>query len=647
MMTSLKRGVLVFGLVAMTGGPAQAAPRVRDVWHSMVADGKRYGYVHTVVVRLPDGNFRITTDTRLLVALLGVNKEEITERGEYVVTADYRPVSMSIERTSDACVSRVSGRSRGASFAVTATFAGIERGQVFDRPDALVVEGCLEDWLADRPQGFETGVFTLLDEESCTARPATVKRLGAQAGRPGAVWSVVTNGNDMEETQRLVLDDDGLCLERSAAGGLDVRRRAPADQARDIAYRKLDGRDVLMYPLDKEIGPLERLESLTVELTWKTLPFDRFRLEDSRQHVVEQSQDGDRYRAVVRIEPPRASAASPPVRLPVSGPEFAVYLGESRFIKPHDEKIVAAAREITQGKTDALEAVKALSAWMSTNIEPNLITATLSGPEVLACRKGKCSEFATLFASLARSAGIPTRIALGERMIAGQWAGHMWNEVYVGRWIPVDASANEVGTSFALVKLIDHATVEGTQPLRMALPASFGIAIKDHRAKPASLAGKFKTGVAGRVYTNAELGCRLSAPGEDWSVETVKTTGAAVIRFKPPQTGKAEVDFHFVALFLPVSLDPKLILAPRRKHYEKILKDFALIAEAPNPVKGFAGYRMEFRWVSDAGKPRHGYEVLWRKPGSAFLLTLNVEEPAFEEAKARFDALLARFESLE
>ena len=43
-----------------------------------------------------------------------------------------------------------------------------------------------------------------------------------------------------------------------------------------------------------------------------------------------------------------------------------------------------------------------------------LIPETLSGPEVLQCRNGKCSEFSTLFASLARSLGIPTRIVLGD-----------------------------------------------------------------------------------------------------------------------------------------------------------------------------------------------------------------------------------------
>ncbi len=641
-MRSLQRTVLVFGLVVSTGGLAQAAPRVRDVWHSYVADGKRYGYVHTVVVRLADGNFCITQEARLLVDLFGINKEELTERGEYVVTESYRPVSITVEKKRESGVARVTGRSRGSSFVVTATIAGIERSRVFDRPEAILVEACLEDWLADRPPGFETGELTLLGEESCTPKPAKATRLGARASESGVVWSVGTSNPEGE--LRLVLDADGLCLERSAAGGLMTRRRAPAEQARAIAFRKLDGREVLMFPLNKEVGPSELLESLTVELKWNGIPFDRFRLEDDRQHVVERVQDGDKYRAVVRIEPPKALPA--PARLPIAGPEFAPYLGESRFIKPRDEKIIAVAREVTRGKTDALEAVKALCAWMLNNIEPCLIAETLSGPEVLACRKGKCSEFATLFASLSRAAGIPTRIALGERMIPGQWGGHMWNEVYVGRWIPVDSGANEVGKSFVLVKLIDHETVEGTQPLRQALPASFEIAIKDYRSKPAPLAGRFSTGISGRVYTNAELGCRLTAPGEDWSIEEVKEPGATILRFKPPATGKGDVQLHFVAFSLPLPLEPKLIFIPRRKYYEKNLKNFTVIAEAANPVNGLAGHRMEFRSTSGDGKTRHGFEVLWRKPGSGYLLTLNAEEPAFEEAKARFDALLARFEDL-
>ena len=243
--------------------------------------------MHTVVVRLPDGNFRITQESRLLMDVLGVNKEEFTERGEYVVTPDYQPVSIAVEGKRDSGAARVTGRKRGSAFAMTATVAGIERSRVFDRPEAILPEPCLEDWLADRPPGFETGELTLLGEESCTPKPAKVKRLGTRAGQPGVAWSVVSDSG--EGDQRLVLDPDGLCLERSAAGALVTLRRSPAEQARDIAYRKMDGRDVLMFPLGQEVGPPELLESLTVELEWKGIGFDRFRLEDDRQHVVEKS----------------------------------------------------------------------------------------------------------------------------------------------------------------------------------------------------------------------------------------------------------------------------------------------------------------------------------------------------------------------
>ena len=349
-MRSLQRTVLALTLVFLATGVAQAAPRVRDVWHSYVAEGKRYGYIHTVVARLPDGNFRIIRESRLLIDLLGANKEEITERGEFVVTPDYRPVSIAVEGKQQSGAVRVIGRIRGTSFEVTATVAGVERSWVYDRPEAILPEPCLDDWLADRPPGFRAGEVTLLGERSCMPKPAKVERLGSRPGETGVSWAV--DAGPLDGNQRLVLDAEGVCLERSAAGGLSTIRRSSAEQARDIAYRKMNGPDVLMFPIGKEVGPPELLESLTVELKWKDIDFERFRLEDDRQHLVERSHEGNQYRAVVRIEAPKPLTSS--ARLPIAGPEFARYLGESRYIKPHDERIIAVAREVTRGKTDAL-----------------------------------------------------------------------------------------------------------------------------------------------------------------------------------------------------------------------------------------------------------------------------------------------------
>jgi hypothetical protein len=180
------------------------------------------------------------------------------------VAPDFRPVSIPVEGTRESGRTRVTGRSRGTSFEMTATVAGIERSRPFDRRGAILLAPCLDDWLADRPLGFEAGEISLLGEESCAAKPAKVKRLGSRPGEPGLSWSVDLGPED--GAQRRVLDADGLLLELSAAGGLTTHRRCPAEQARNIAYRQMDGRDVLMFPLGKEVGPPEFLESLTVEL---------------------------------------------------------------------------------------------------------------------------------------------------------------------------------------------------------------------------------------------------------------------------------------------------------------------------------------------------------------------------------------------
>jgi hypothetical protein len=51
-MTAFGRIALLAVLLLPASRTAFGAPRVRDVWHAYVADGKRYGAVHTVVVRL-------------------------------------------------------------------------------------------------------------------------------------------------------------------------------------------------------------------------------------------------------------------------------------------------------------------------------------------------------------------------------------------------------------------------------------------------------------------------------------------------------------------------------------------------------------------------------------------------------------------
>lgn len=186
-MNTFQRIALLAAVLLPTSGTAFGAPRVRDIWHARVADGRRYGSEHTVVARLPDGNYRITRESRVLLDVLGLNKEEVIERREYVVTPDYRPVSIVGEGKRGSGTTRFAARRRGEALEVTATVAGVDRAHTFGKAVAMLARPCLDDWLADRPTDFMAGEVVILDDESCELNTAKVKRVGtcANPGRRG------------------------------------------------------------------------------------------------------------------------------------------------------------------------------------------------------------------------------------------------------------------------------------------------------------------------------------------------------------------------------------------------------------------------------------------------------------------------------
>src|SRR5579883_2368880 len=137
---------------------APGGPRVRDVWHLYTtSDGKRYGSIHTQVVRLPDGNYRMTEESRQLFDLDALGKDVVEERASYVITPAYRPVSFEIEGTQSSGTTRATGRLRGEQFEVTIKVAGLARSVTFDAAGQVVLSPFLDDWLADRPAGFKQG----------------------------------------------------------------------------------------------------------------------------------------------------------------------------------------------------------------------------------------------------------------------------------------------------------------------------------------------------------------------------------------------------------------------------------------------------------------------------------------------------------
>lgn len=127
-------------------------------------------------------------------------------------------------------------------------------------------------------------------------------------------------------------------------------------------------------------------------------------------------------------------------------PETLDYLAESDYIVISDE-VREKALEITRGSENGFEAITRISTWIYSSLEYDLSYSgrMLPSDEVYKIRKGTCDEFTNLFLAMCRAAGIPGRYVAGIIYSKEGWGYHAWAEVYLGKWIPVDPTWNEIG----------------------------------------------------------------------------------------------------------------------------------------------------------------------------------------------------------
>jgi len=146
-----------------------------------------------------------------------------------------------------------------------------------------------------------------------------------------------------------------------------------------------------------------------------------------------------------------------------------------------DDHIRALAASITGGETNPILAARKLYDWTLNNVDywvkdPDHLKASEVGSTeyCLRTKTGNCTDFHSLFASLARASGIPTRIVYGSLLkpalngVAIDGSYHCWIQFFAPGygWVPLDVSlANIYGKEFPLTdknrKLVDLTTATG------------------------------------------------------------------------------------------------------------------------------------------------------------------------------------------
>ncbi|MBC8359619.1 MAG: transglutaminase domain-containing protein [Candidatus Aminicenantes bacterium] len=161
----------------------------------------------------------------------------------------------------------------------------------------------------------------------------------------------------------------------------------------------------------------------------KKLPFD-----ERSQKIVELGED-----YIIIQTSSQVFKEKDAIVFPAKEKKFQRFLKSTSFCQSDDSEIQKVAREIVSQEKNSWKAAKKIAEWVKKVMTPNYDVGFASAKETLKNREGDCSEYTVLTVTLCRAVGIPARAAVGIMYANEIFAYHMWPEVYVGRWISLDA----------------------------------------------------------------------------------------------------------------------------------------------------------------------------------------------------------------
>jgi len=148
-------------------------------------------------------------------------------------------------------------------------------------------------------------------------------------------------------------------------------------------------------------------------------------------------------------------SALTPSLIPADGEGMESYLSPTPFIQSSEPSLVKQASDIIDGERDALRAAALISEWVFRTVEKKPTLSIPSALDVLRFRVGDCNEHAVLFVALCRAAGIPSKLCAGLVYNEGSFYYHAWSEVFVGQWVSVDPTMNQLPGDATHIRLVD------------------------------------------------------------------------------------------------------------------------------------------------------------------------------------------------
>lgn len=223
------------------------------------------------------------------------------------------------------------------------------------------------------------------------------------------------------------LNDDGLVVKEESPAGF-VFLREPKFKALSMPG---DSKEILSQVAVQLAGEMVNPENKTIEYRLQLpegVPFD---LNSDYQKI-----EGN----LLSVTRPTLEGNPGPAQCIDSQPNLAA----SPYIQTDHKEIRELSQKIAGKSQDLQIRAENIGVWVYSHLEKQSVIGLPDALTTLRSRKGDCNEHAVLFAALARSAGIPTRIVAGVTFHKKSFYYHAWNEVCLGqKWVAIDTTTNQ------------------------------------------------------------------------------------------------------------------------------------------------------------------------------------------------------------
>lgn len=425
-----------------------------DKWMGVYFKGRKLGFVHSSI-RKGEMGYLINSRAYIKLKALG-DIQETSFTQESYLTKELRPERFTLFQEMMGHRQRIEGRVVGDTMRLEITSAGVTSKKDVDFSGDVSLLSVLD--LVIYKKGLKVGkiynmkafleplqIIIPIEIEIKEKKEIELKEKRLE------VFVIEERYSNLTST--IWMTEDGQTVKEVSMEGLES-----VIEEEDIVTSFEDGiipiSSFITMSLIKPVTPIkspDKIRLLKVRLMDISNP--DLIISDQRQKIVSKKRKAKGYEIRLDIRSEEIKEAGGP---PLDHKTLIKYIEDTPEIQSSHHEIKARAKEIIGEEKDAWKAAVSINEWIYNYLEKRPVD-TFSAMDALKSKEGECQSHTNLFAAMARSAGIPTKVVSGI-VYSSEHKGflyHAWPEVYVGRWIALDPSFGQTTVDATHIKLVE------------------------------------------------------------------------------------------------------------------------------------------------------------------------------------------------